>query len=223
MNTSTSIQAKRTSMLRRQWNMSNTEFSNHWDGPHADITKQIPGVTECTQNRIVSDIWSTADEGTYRCDGIVELEFKDAKSRIDASSSNAISHMLPQDELNFLDAITLCLVDGGAPQIRHGWIKVMLGGCFHQGNDIHNLELVITSSNVQHFSIEKVFGAFCRPALDVESEPPHVFSSIWFAEEAQLNSFFRAGGHWDQQARVIFKSCTAWRVEPLAIVPAMST
>lgn len=221
MNTSNSIQAKRTSLLRRQSNMSTTEFSVHWDGPHADITKLIPGVMQCTQNRIVADIWSTADVGTYRCDGIVELEFIDAKSRIDAGSSNAISHMLPQDEFNFLDANTLCLVDGGAPQIRHGWIKVMLAGCFHQGNDVRDLELLISSSNVEHFSVEKVFEVFCRPALAVESEPPHVFSSIWFAEDAHLNSFFRSGSCWDQQARVIFKSCTAWRVVPLAIIPCV--
>lgn len=223
MTSRNSIKAKRTSMLRRRHDMSKEEFFAHWAGPHADIAKQIPGVSVYTQNRIVTDIWSTPNNSIYHCDGIVELEFQDAQSRIDAGSSDAVSRKLPQDELNFLDAITLCLVDGGVPHVRHGWIKVILGGYLHQGYNAQDLEQFIASSDVQHFSLEKVHEAFGRTSLAVEIKPPQVFATIWFAEEPQLKRFFCSASHWDQKAREIFQLCTVWHVDPLAIVSTMPT
>src|SRR4051812_46215206 len=105
-----SAPAKRCCLLRRRRDLSFETFREYWAGPHAAIARTMPGIARYTQNRVAEQLWERhTGSMAFECDGIVELEFRDEKAMAEANASDEARRLLPEDELRFLDAITLCV------------------------------------------------------------------------------------------------------------------
>ena len=173
--------AKRCCLLRRRRDLSVAAFRDHWAGPHAAIARTLPGIARYTQNRVAKQLWERhAVAPAFGCDGIVELEFRDEKAMAEANASDAARRFLPEDELRFLDAITLCVAPAGARQTWPGKVKLMLAGRLQDGVPDGALQDALGTSGCVEYSVDRVSATFHREDLGWEAEPPHVFSTLWF-------------------------------------------
>lgn len=208
--------AKRCSLLRRRLGTTFQQFSEHWAGPHAAIALKMPGISRYTQNRVSEVLWQTGD--SFACDGVVELEFTDAGAMAKAGEGDAVRTLLPQDEERFLDAITLCRVPGGAPQIRPGMSKVILTGCFSERGDVSSLRDLLQSSGTRSSTVDLVLETFHRSRLGFEADAPQVFATGWFDNVAAMRTAFSESSIWLHEAPPLFRRATAWNIDPLKIV-----
>lgn len=208
--------AKRTTLLQRRVDWSPQEFSDYWAGPHAAIALGIPHVTTYTQNRVIRPLWSLAGVPAFECDGVVELEFLDAPSMLDAGQSLAVRELLPADELRFLRGITLCSVPRGARQIQAGVNKVMLAACPRDGWADFRALLERCGSRV--FSVDPVHSVGHRPGLTFEPDPPQFFATLWFPVAADMYAAFAPGSAWDARSDGVFRRATVWHMDPLPII-----
>lgn len=207
---------KRCSLLRRRLDTTFQQFSEHWAGPHASIARTIPGISGYTQNRVSEVLWQTGEP--FACDGVVELEFTDAGAMAKAGEGDAVRTLLPQDEERFLDAITLCRVPGGAPQIQPGMSKVILAGCFSERGDLSSLKDLLQSSGSRSSTADPVLETFHRSRLGFEADAPQVFATAWFDNVVAMRTAFSESSVWLYEAPLLFRRATAWNIDPLKIV-----
>jgi hypothetical protein len=208
---------KRVSMLCRRADMTTEDFRAYWSGPHAKIAREIPGIARYTQNRAVDCLWSLGPDG-YDCDGLVELEFQDEAAMLVANSDETVQQRLPQDELQFLKAITLCQVTKGAQQVMPNLVKVILAVRWREperGSD--SLNSIAHSKGCVGCTQDTVASAFHRTHLGYEKKPPHQFASFWFESEHWARIAF-SDGTWRSSAPYVMERASAWLMDPLAIV-----
>ena len=210
---------KRCSLLRRRRSLTHDAFRAHWAGPHADIARLMPGIARYTQNRIADRLWSLPVPA-FDCDGIVELEFRDARAMSEANASDAVQRLLPEDEPRFVDAITLCRVPAGACQTRAGRTKAMLAARLSDSSagSLDALREAVQASGCIECSIDPVQGSFHRQQLSHEAEPPHAFATLWFEPQADLRAAFAEGSGWDRAARACIVRGTVWHIDALPII-----
>jgi len=217
---STAVVCKRISLLRRRQDMTVDAFRAHWAGPHADIAREVPGIARYTQNRVKEVLWVTPhDHGEYLCDGLVELEFLDAHAMQLAGETVAVKALLPEDEMRFLQGITLCRTTKGARHLWPGMHKVMLAirweavGC--RGL---SLDAWIQATGCLEYSVETVASAFHRAQLVHEPLAPHMFATLWFDHLASARRAMAPQTSWSMSARAAMSKATAWLVDPLPIM-----
>jgi hypothetical protein len=216
---SRSVVAKRCSLLRRRRDLTVDAFRDHWAGPHAAIARTMPGIARYTQNRIAEQLW--AQHGAvpaFECDGIVELEFRDQRAMAEANASDAVRHLLPEDELRFLDGITLCAVPAGSRQTWPGMVKVMMAARLLDGIPADRLGDVLGTSGCIEQSVDPVSATFHRERLGHETQPPQFFATLWFDPRHELGATFAAESPWRRAAAACIGRGTVWRCDPLAIV-----
>lgn len=215
---STAELCKRTSLLRRRPDWTPEAFRAHWAGPHADIACSIPGIARYTQNRTIDCLWRTSPTA-YECDGLVELEFQSETALLAANTHVAVKQLLPEDELRFLQAITLCRVPQGAQQVWPGFAKVMLAARWQAPSAalsswshwLHELDCIT-------WSVEEVSSTLHRPQLQHESEPPQLFANLWCESERAARRAFEQPSGWRAHAPQYLAQASAWLVDPLAII-----
>lgn len=217
--------AKRTSLLQRRPGLSVDAFRAHWAGPHAAIACTMPGIARYTQNRVDQRLLAWSAQGpAYESDGIVELEFHDeAWARASTRSETAL-RLLPEDELRFMGAITLCRVACGARQTWPGHVKVMLAARLagEPAAALKTLASVLHQSGCKDSSVEAVRDTFHRDTLRYEQEPPHVFATLWFDPAADLAEVVDSRSEWMRAARACIGRGSLWRCDPLKIVDTLS-
>ncbi len=211
--------AKRSSLLRRRANLPVEAFRAHWAGPHADIARGVVGIARYTQNRVDATLW-TASGGGFACDGIVELEFRDAQVMAEAGHSEAVQRLFPEDEPRFLDAITLCRVPAGARQTWPGMVKAMLAVRLDDDAAVAGgaLREALQATGRVECSVDPVLGSFHRQQLGHEAEPPHAFATLWFEAAHDLAGVFGPGSGWARAARSCIVRGSVWRCDALPIV-----
>jgi hypothetical protein len=181
----------------------------------------MPGIARYTQNRVSEGLWNHSESKyAFECDGIVELEFRDEQSMVEANASETVRTLLPQDELNFLAAITLCRVPIGARQTWDGKVKAMLAGKLARASSLTRLHEFLGGIEPRpaEFSIDLVLGASHREELDFERDPPNVFATLWFDPHHSLKTIFGPTSHWSKMAPSFISRGTLWRCDTLAIV-----
>lgn len=214
---------KRASLLQKRHDLALQAFREHWAGPHAAIACTMPGITRYTQNRAIERLWQTAYPARgYDCDGIVELEFRDERAVGAANASETVRMRLPADEPNFLDGITLCRVPSGARQSWPGRAKVMVAARLADESAValDVFEQALARTGCEECSIEPVTESFHRPALRHETEPPHVFATLWFPSSPNLRSAFADNSAWGGAANGCVVRGAAWLCDALPIVEA---
>lgn len=218
--TQTESSCKRSSLLQRRADLSSESFRDHWAGPHAAIARTMPGIARYTQNRTSERIWMAAPDRTFDSDGIVELEFRNERAMMEANAGDAVQKLLPEDELCFLDGITLCRVPGGARQIWPGMMKVMVAACLEDPADstAERLHEMLATTGCIASSIDTVCGSSHRSRLRYESDPPHFFATLWFAAQDDPRARFGDGSPWVRAARTRVRRGAAWLCDPLAVV-----
>jgi hypothetical protein len=211
--------AKRSSLLRRRNALTIDEFRTHWAGPHAKIATGMPGIKAYTQNRVTGTLWSNAHEAGYECDGIVELEFESEFAMAAASETEVVKRGLPEDEVKFLEAITLCLVEDGAPQLRPDRFKVMIAAKLADASEstLSLFQQSLRAAGCAHWSTERVETTAHRESLGFERDPPSVFATLWFAGEGDAVRAF-GSGNWLMEIEKVVSRATAWKIDPLKIV-----
>lgn len=217
-NPSAAQSAKRCSLLQRRHDWSSQKFADHWAGPHAAIALTMSGIENYTQNRVAETVWARKNGQGFSCDGIVELEFRDAQAMSEAGGTEAVRRLLPEDEERFLDGITLCRVPGGARQVWPGMTKVMLAACLADGTQDEDLTEFLRSTKCVEFSVDRVSEVFHRERLRFESDPPQVFANLWFESGRDAKAAFANDSPWAQAATKVIRRGTAWRIDPLPIV-----
>ncbi len=212
---------KRCSLLKRRQDLSVQSFRDHWAGPHAVIARAMPGISRYTQNRILECLWTRQPSfETSSCDGIVELEFRDEPSLLEANESDAVRRLLPEDEPRFLSGITLCRVPVGARQTWQGMSKVMLVARLTDpnGSPVEKMEALLLASGCVESSVDVVADAFHRSHLAYESDPPEIFATLWFDPRSDLQKAFGEHSAWHKAAAKCLIRGAAWLCDPLAIV-----
>lgn len=117
---------KRITYLEKHSELSLDQFFAHWATTHADIARELPGVTCYLQNHVHSHSPTVEAGESFRIDGIVELWF-DSPEVGGASHDSAVAERLIDDELRFLSGLTGGPVEGGEPQ-EHRPFKVWVLG-----------------------------------------------------------------------------------------------
>lgn len=208
--------SKRCSLLRRRPDLGFQSFAEHWAGPHAAIATTMPGIARYTQNRVRRELWSC---GTgFACDGVVELEFRDEAAMHEAGTGNAVRTLLPEDELRFISAITLCQVPAGARQVWPEMEKIVVAGCLAPDGSYALLKQALSATGCVEHSIDAVSAAAHRERLDFESDPPHFFATLWFKADCDVACVFGRNTHWDASAGRALRKGAAWLINPLQIV-----
>jgi hypothetical protein len=219
MNSTKHSTAKRSSLLRRRSTLTTEAFRAHWAGPHAAIATRLPGIKAYTQNRVDARLWRYPQEAGYECDGIVELEFESEAAMEAASDVAEVKRLLPEDERILFDAITLCRVEDGAPQIREHRLKVMMAVKLPDQSEraLGLFKESLSAAGCMEWSTERVETAAHRESLGFESDPPSLFATLWFAGEQEAVRAFGSGA-WLTALERSVKRATAWKIDPLKIV-----
>lgn len=105
---------KRITYLEKHPEISHDQFFAHWSTTHADIAKDLPGVTCYLQNHVHRHRPGAEAGEPYRVDGIVELWFGSAEV-VGASSDSEVSDRLIEDEKTFMAGLTGGPVAGDDP------------------------------------------------------------------------------------------------------------
>ena len=117
---------KRITYLEKHSELSLDQFFAHWSTTHADIAKDLPGVTCYLQNHVHRHMAGAEAGEPYRVDGIVELWF-DSAEVVGASSDSEVSDRLIEDEKTFMAGLTGGPVTGDDPH-PHWQYKVWVLG-----------------------------------------------------------------------------------------------
>jgi uncharacterized protein (TIGR02118 family) len=112
-------------MLVRRDDLSPEKFSQYWLGKHADIVRGMPRLHRYLQNHIVRSFDGLGRDPGFRVHGIPELWFLDDEAKSVAFASSA-AKLLPEDEKNFIQGITIFAVDERVTREGAGPTKVML-------------------------------------------------------------------------------------------------
>jgi uncharacterized protein (TIGR02118 family) len=101
---------KRMTMLVARRDRSPEAFRSYWLGKHADIARAMPKLAGYIQNHFIKRIDGLAADPGFRVDGMPELWFADEDAKTTAFASDA-AKMLPVDEPNFIEGITIFAVE----------------------------------------------------------------------------------------------------------------
>ncbi len=177
---------KRMTMLVRRSDRSLEEFREHWLGPHAKIAAAMPGLHRYLQNHLVGKIAVAADDPGFFVHGIPELWFEDEAAKTAAFQSDA-AKMLPVDEKNFIEGITIFAVDETMVADGSGKTKVLLL-VRHPGDGaasrLWSERLAKELSGVRRAVVNIVLSADSRPGVWHELKPPNVLVELRFDSEA---------------------------------------
>lgn len=114
---------KRITYLEARPDKDREAFRTHWSTTHAEIARDLPGVTDYRQNHVLlpagasaagSAVAEPAEGLAYRVDGIVELWFADGDV-VGAGFASDVAARLIVDEPNFLSGLTGGPVTAGTP------------------------------------------------------------------------------------------------------------
>ena len=94
--------------------MPRDDFRLHWSTTHAEIARDLPGVTAYRQNHVRPHPALPVDDGAYPVDGIVELWFAD-ENVVHAAFDSDVADRLAADELRFLSGLTGGAVSADEP------------------------------------------------------------------------------------------------------------
>lgn len=93
---------KLVTLFKRRGGMGLDTFQAHWQGRHADLVRQLPGLRRYVQSQTIA---SGYRKGEPACDGMAELWFDDSGALRALSDSPALRAVLA-DESNFIDGAT---------------------------------------------------------------------------------------------------------------------
>ena len=177
---------KRMTMLVRRSDRSLDAFREHWLGPHAKIAAAMPQLHRYLQNHLVRKIPVAADEPGFKVDGIPELWFVDEAAKTVAFQSDA-AKMLPVDEKNFIEGITIFAVDEAIVAEGAGNTKVLLL-VRHPGKDADlrswGERLAKDLDGVRRAVVNAVLSVDSRPGVWHEPSPPNLILELRFDSEA---------------------------------------
>jgi uncharacterized protein (TIGR02118 family) len=105
---------KRITYLEKHDRLPREDFSRHWSTTHAEIARQLPGVTAYRQNHVLPFSVLPAGDDAYPVDGIVELWFDD-EDVVQAAFDSDVADRLAADELRFLSGLTGGAVSAAQP------------------------------------------------------------------------------------------------------------
>jgi uncharacterized protein (TIGR02118 family) len=116
---------KRMTMLVRRDDLTGAAFSDYWQGKHADIARRMPRLHRYVQNHFIRSFEGLAEDPGFWVHGIPELWFLDEEAKTAAFASPA-AKLLPEDEKNFIQGITILAVDEQVLREGAGAAKVLL-------------------------------------------------------------------------------------------------
>jgi uncharacterized protein (TIGR02118 family) len=204
---------KRMTMLVRRDDLTVEEFSQYWLGKHADIVRGMPRLHRYLQNHIVRSLESVGDDPRFRVHGIPELWFLDEEAKSVAFASSA-AKLLPEDEKNFIQGITIFAVEERVVHEGAGSAKVML--LVRRSSPIPGdaeadhrwcKELTAALPDLRRAVVNRVLSSEHRPGVWREPSGPDLiietrFDSVASAEKAFLSDAFAV--RLDQSADVQF-------------------
>lgn len=188
---------KRITYLEARPDRDREAFRTHWSTTHAEIARDLPGVTAYRQNHVLpptgaSAVEESAEGLAYRVDGIVELWFADEKV-VGAGFASDVAARLIVDEPNFLSGLTGGPVTAGTPHVPWPfklWVLARWAAGAEPARDAveHWAEqLAGTYDGALGWGVNVLVpGAelLVRETLRREEEIPEVAVSIGFAGEA---------------------------------------
>jgi uncharacterized protein (TIGR02118 family) len=192
---------KRMTMLVRRDDLTVEEFSQYWLGKHAGIVRGMPRLHRYLQNHIVRSLQSVGDDPRFRVHGIPELWFLDEEAKSVAFASPA-AKLLPEDEKNFIQGITIFAVDERVAHEGAGPAKAMLlvrrssptlGGA--EADHRWCKELTAALRDLRRAVVNRVLSSEHRPGVWHEVSAPDLiietrFDSAASAEQAFLSDTF---------------------------------
>lgn len=181
---------KRMTMLVRRSDRSPDAFGDYWLGPHAKIAAAMPQLGRYLQNHFVRRIAVVADDPGFNVHGIPELWFADEAAKTVAFQSDA-AKMLPVDETNFIEGITIFAVDEAVIADGAGRTKVLLlirhpgdGGAQRRFADRLAKEL----PGLRRAVANQVISVDSRPGVWHEPSPPNLLVELRFVSEADAEA-----------------------------------
>lgn len=183
---------KRMTMLAARRDRSHEEFSRYWRGKHADIARRLPQLGGYVQNHLGKRIDGIADDPGFRVDGVPELWFADEDAKTVAFQSD-VAKMLPLDEPNFIDGITICAVAETVARAGTGPVKALLflqsasKAGPHAGSDW--LDTIGDAlPGVRRLVVNRVLSSEGRPGVWHEPAPPSAIVELRFASAADAET-----------------------------------
>lgn len=118
---------KRVTLIGARDGMTPAEFHAHWSGPHAEIAKDLPGLSHYVQNHVMRTLWQGGG-GEDLFLGIPEVMFADPDRLLDTIATWPRREELQEDERRFLGARVgnWTVHPANPPQIAHRRIVVLL-------------------------------------------------------------------------------------------------
>lgn len=199
---------KRITYLEARVGKGPEAFRAHWSTTHADIARDLPGVTDYRQNHVLQSVLEPPAGGAYRVDGIVELWFAD-DDVVQAGFASEVASRLIVDEQNFLSGLTGGPVTAGAP---YGpwpyklWVLARWSEGAGPAPDAVERwagRLCETFDGALGWSVNVLVpeaGLLVREALRREDQMPEVAIAIGFADQAAAHA--AVGGLSDGLAHV---------------------
>ncbi|MEC7762021.1 MAG: EthD domain-containing protein [Pseudomonadota bacterium] len=125
---------KRVVLIGARAGMTPQEFHAHWSGPHAEIAKDLPGLSHYVQNHVMRCLWQGGG-AEDRFLGIPEVMFADPDRLHDTIETWPRRDELKEDEARFLGVRIGNWVahPESAPAIAHRRIVVLLTGVDEAG------------------------------------------------------------------------------------------
>ena len=96
---------KRITYLEKRDGMPEADFRDYWSTRHADIARELPGVTAYRQNHVRHPASEPLSGKRYSIDGVVELWFTDEEAAA-AGFASDVADRLILDEPNFLSGLS---------------------------------------------------------------------------------------------------------------------
>jgi uncharacterized protein (TIGR02118 family) len=181
---------KRMTMLVRRSDRSLDAFQEHWLGPHAKIAGAMPQLHRYLQNHLVGRITVAADDPGFNVDGIPELWFVDEAAKTVAFQSDA-ARMLPVDEKNFIEGITIFAVDEAVLADGAGKAQVLLL-VRHPGDGAAMRpwagRLAKDLAGVRRAVVNTVLSVDSRPGVWHEPSPPNLIVELRFDSETDAEA-----------------------------------
>jgi uncharacterized protein (TIGR02118 family) len=185
---------KRMTMLVRRRDRSLEAFRAHWLGPHAKIAAAMPQLHRYLQNHLVRKIPVAADDPGLNVDGIPELWFADEAAKTVAFQSDA-AKMLPVDEKNFIEGITIFAVDEAIVTEGAGKAKALL--LVRYPGDRAAMRrwgerLAAELGGVRRAVVNTVLSVDSRPGVWHEPSPPNLIVELRFDSAADAEAALRS-------------------------------
>lgn len=117
---------KRIGMFRRKVDLDRAAFSKHWATTHRRIVTTLPGMARYVQNHVYEPLdppFSSVQ--AYDIDGIAEMWWE-SEAAMNATMNEDARSRLMRDEANFIERITIFLVEEERQSVNDGTVKVIV-------------------------------------------------------------------------------------------------